>query len=437
MIADFTLRSLSSKFISYDKLSADWKTYNKDAEKYIHRFISINKRAFDFLGVTATVSEQEYKKGLLLCSSQYVGAYTLLSPISGKPFYDLNVVPIYNEDIGDIISLLGENLKIEYASGKLLKPLKFKVPIYFACVEYMIAFNEALKQSWTKFDTRTYIENIPSSSTDWVSYAQKSYMPENKLLYANTRSYHTPYHHQWLQLTGLLENVINTYISSNPPVSIRNTCASLIERLREYVRSHPKTDMVGIITDNPSDPPAIKNLKLCAGKYIEHHYQSQRPWRIEIGTLFERFVQYIVEEAAKRGGWKCRCNEHFVINNPSGIRWMLRYIEPDIILTRDSDQWIIDAKYKSHVYNIASVNNEQLKDVFREDYHQVLAYTSFSTTSRRRSMIIYPSKKLITHRVTVKSRISMVYIDTNIIGLPFTTASIEESIETIAELLNM
>ena len=104
MTTEFNLHSLSSLFISYDKLSADWRTYRKDPERYIHRFISINKRSFQFLGVTASYQVRNYQSGLLLCSSQYIGAAPLLSPMTGEPTYDLNVTPMFGENLGHVIT---------------------------------------------------------------------------------------------------------------------------------------------------------------------------------------------------------------------------------------------------------------------------------------------------------------------------------------------
>ena len=299
MTTDFKVRSLSTIFISYDRLSKDWKTYNKDPERNIQRFISINKRSFDFLGVNASFCVRNYKCGLLLETSQFVGASSLRSPITGQPFYDLSITPVYNEDLGNIILLLGDTLNIEYGNDKLLKPGEFRVPIYFACIEYMLAFNEALRFPWTKFERRIDFENTPSNSTDWNKYVIESISPERKLFFANVHSYHTQYHQQWLQLTALLQQVLNTYISSNPPASIRSNNESLVGRLQDYLRLNPKKNTTNIISDSPSDPLAIRSLKVAARNFIDQHHQNTKAWRIEISVLFERFVQYVIKEACQ------------------------------------------------------------------------------------------------------------------------------------------
>lgn len=438
MTTEFNLHSLSSLFISYDKLSADWRTYRKDPERYIHRFISIKKRSFQFLGVTASYQVRNYQSGLLLCSSQYIGAAPLLSPMTGEPTYDLNVTPMFGENLGQVITLLGERIDIEYAPMKLLRPLTFRVPVYFSCIEFMKAFEKAIGCKWTKFSTKLNFENRPTSSTDWCLYAKNSFMPDRHFSYANIKSFHSPIHTEWMELTSLLRTVINTYISSNPPIMVRCRYESLISRLKEYIRTNPSQQIMAPPTVVSSDPPVIKNLKAEAYRFISQKSDFAKSWRIEVAALFERFVQHTFEKAARLGGWKWHFNEHFVIKNPSGVRWVLRYIEPDIVLSRDDKQWVIDAKYKSHIYNRSSKDNDSIKSSFREDYHQILAYTSFapSTSSRKQSMIVYPYSTLWINNLTAESPITGVVCETKLIGLPFTTDSLEDTVINISKILN-
>lgn len=436
MKTNFNLPSLSSLFIPYEKLSVDWRTYRKDPERYIYRFISINSRSFNFLGVKASYQVRNYQSGLLLTSSKFIGAAPLLSPITGKPAYDLNVTPIYGENIGQVISLLGERIDIEYAPMKLLKPMTFRLPVYFSCLQYMKAFNRAMEIKWTKFDVKTKIENRPNSSTNWDHYIRNNFLPERSLRFANVQNYHTPFHKEWLELNSLLNKVIKTYIAACPPIMVRSRYVALVSRLQEYLRSNPSNYPIMIPVDRASDPPIIKELKAEAKRYLLQENDGSKAWRIEISVLFERFVQHVIEKASKRAGWSANFNPHYVINNPSGIRWALRYIEPDIILTKDDSQWVIDAKYKSHIYNIASKDVDIIKSSFREDYHQVLAYTAFSNGAAKHAMIVYPFASFHINKLVAKSQLTGTSIETLLIGLPFSTESVEEAALKISTLLN-
>lgn len=436
MATEFHIRSLSTIFISYEKLSADWRTYRKDPERFIHRFISINQKSFRFLGVKASYEVQNFQSGLLLQSSMYIGAAPLLSPVTGKPAYDLNVTPIYSEDLGNIISLLGERIEVEFNPMKLLKPLTFQMPMYFECIEYMKAFKKAIEYKWTKFDTKVTIDDKPSGSTDWGRYARESVLPECRLRFANVTNYHTQFHSEWQELTTLLKTVIEIYKTSNPPIVVRSRYNAIEKFLYEYVRTHPKSSNIGTIRETASDPPPIKELKASALRIISQKRNNTRSWRIEISVLFERFVQFIIEEASRRSGWRCHLNEHYVISNPSSIKWVLRYIEPDIVLTNHDTQWVIDAKYKSHMFNTTSSEIDILKTSFREDYHQVLSYTSFATTSVRKSTLVYPSTNFYIRSLTARSPFTGIIVETKLIGLPFKIEIIEEAVKNISELLN-
>ncbi len=437
MIIELSLHSLSSLFIPYEKLSADWKTYNKEPERFIHRFISINKGSFSFLGVEASFQVRNYKSGLLLRSSKYIGATSLRSPITGKPAYDLNVSPMYGGDLGQVITLLGEKIDIEFAPMKLSRPLTFRVPIYFSCIQYMKAFEKAIGCKWTKFDSTVKIESRPTASTDWSDYSKKSIFPNQRLQFANKKSYHSIFHKEWLELTSLLKNVIEAYDASHPPLNVRGKYESLVSRLKNYLRTIPHdSNSITLPTIQAADPPQIKKLKIEARNFIQQENDSSKSWRIEIAVLFERFVQHVIEKAANRGGWHSHQNVHYVIQNPSGIHWALRYIEPDIVLMRDDRQWVIDAKYKSHMYNRTSRETEQIKASFREDYHQVLAYTSFATSQARRSMIVYPYSSLCIETIVARSPLTGVFCETKLVGLPFSSDAIDETINQLSEALS-
>ncbi len=55
--------------------------------------------------------------------------------------------------------------------------------------------------------------------------------------------------------------------------------------------------------------------------------------------------------------------------------------------------YFIEAKYKSHLYNKFGVS-ELLKDDYRRDLHQLLAYSSFNTAKEKTVFLCYPSTRV-------------------------------------------
>ena len=98
----------------YRELNKEWgcdKRYGMDA---LQRFLLLNQRAFDFLGVRAEVEVVGNDPYLKLYTSQYAGSVPLLSPRDGKPCGDMCIGGRFGEDISELLSIVGNTLLPEY-----------------------------------------------------------------------------------------------------------------------------------------------------------------------------------------------------------------------------------------------------------------------------------------------------------------------------------
>ena len=82
------------------------------------------------------------------------------------------------------------------------------------------------------------------------------------------------------------------------------------------------------------------------------------------------------------------CNPKYA-GHGANFDWLLRYLEPDIVLKFAETQIIVDAKYKSYLYNKHS-KSDTLRESFRNDLHQLLAYTAFSTEKKKHCVLVAP-----------------------------------------------
>lgn len=99
--------------------------------------------------------------------------------------------------------------------------------------------------------------------------------------------------------------------------------------------------------------------------------------------------------------------------------------------------WHIDAKYKAHALN-TRFQSESLKESFRSDMHQILAYSSFDVSAKKCSALVYPyfapeengqKVKILTievapHQSSVKNRLYL-------IGIPFSAKNVKTCQDTI------
>ena len=103
-------------------------------------------------------------------------------------------------------------------------------------------------------------------------------------------------------------------------------------------------------------------------------------------------------------------------------------------MIKDCDQVVVDAKYKSHMYNYDS-NSAELHDVFRDDFHQVLAYSSFSSAQQKRTIIAYPYKEFKYYVTTVHSSLNECENKVFLLGLPISKAAINDVIDSLYKML--
>lgn len=109
-------------------------------------------------------------------------------------------------------------------------------------------------------------------------------------------------------------------------------------------------------------------------------------------------------------------------NRPS---WTLNYLEPDIIIQKKNEQVVVDAKYKSHLFNWNN-DSEELKNTFRYDLHQLLAYCSLNGMNKKQAILIYPFKDFTCHQMTVNSPLTTTGAQVFMIGIPLEKNRIEE-----------
>lgn len=156
-------------------------------------------------------------------------------------------------------------------------------------------------------------------------------------------------------------------------------------------------------------------------------------WSFNITKLDERYVQYIFNEVRLKVGGQIYNNNKYPITgqHPS---WSLHYLEPDVILKYGSEHIIIDAKYKSHMINLKN-NTDILRDTFREDLHQVLAYSSLSDTKEKKIILCYPCTTIIQKKLFLNSSLNKSNITIYLLGLPVDKNYTKEIINYIYRIL--
>ncbi len=432
----FTFPVLQTNIITFTELNDVWDEDKRNPETAVQKFLLRNIESFNFLEVGAVGEYVDSGKYVLkLTTSKYIGCIPIFSPKTGLSSGNLIVTGRFGEDVSELLSVIGDfvepefNDKIKLTTGSFIKP-----PLYFECQNYIDRFIEAKRYKWRKFDNIEKIESRPTNSTKWDKYALKSYDPNNLLRFPNSCNFLSKNHREWEELNYVLNLCIDEIMSTRTPVRSR---MAYIGKITDLINTYDRHSLhaVSEVKIHMSDPVVIKNLKDVANRVLKNASSSKNAWRLDFALFFERYVQYLLKEIARTKGARITCNPHFPVFGHRPV-WALKYIEPDIIIDKSDIQYIIDAKYKSHVYQING-DSELLKETFREDFHQVLAYSSFGGQKQKNVMLIYPSDHFVKRELDVHSCINGYSAKAYIIGIPLKKSDLEDTKKRLSVLINM
>ncbi len=428
-----SLQVLSSKKFSRDKLKNFLSTDKRKFETDIQKLIKLNKAAFVFLGISARGVYGDNKYYLQLDSSKYSGIIPIRSACNGLIGGYIKIIGRYGEDIDGILPLLcDDNFSPEFDESISINfNLSVSPPKYIECAKYIDFYQQAERFKWQKFSNKTNIQNKPRN-TDWVKYSIESTNPANTFRYPNKINFLTLDHPQWKELQYVLDIAIEELTSIKTPILLRRQYAMTIKRLSKgYDKSKlKKTDKISITS---SDPVVIKDLKNMANLILSDKTDKKCAWRMDYSTFFERYIQYLFDVLAKKCGARVISNPHYNINGLKPV-WSLNYLEPDLVFIKDGSQVIIDAKYKSHMYNL-DIKTDNLSNTFRADLHQVLAYSSFNTMTSKKIILAYPFFKFKCFSPKISSNLNEYESTVLLLGIPIVKKEIPKLIDELYEII--
>lgn len=428
------LTTLGTFKISAEKLINVFKGEKRYPESFLQKFVSINRRSFDFLGIVPSIEQIDYRFNLVLTTSNSIGIAPIYSP-KHKSFCDIMVTGRYNEEVGELIPLLGKHISPEYSDSlNLNRPTQQIPPIYLECCRFVDKYVEAKRFNWQKFSITTRIQRVPNAGTDWSRYAVDTAL--NPLCldsFHNRRSVLSTDHIDWRRLNYVLHIALDVLSSHTTPIRARIQYREQVETLSRIVDWNRVIPCEELVT-NASDPIVVKELKAIGNLILQGHVNQSIAWRMDYAEFFERYVQYLFANVARRKGWNAYDNEHYSICGKNKPRWGLSYLEPDLTLQKGSEQYVVDAKYKSHIFNWRDAS-EDLKSSFRSDLHQVVAYSTFSQSLHRKTILVYPYNKFFHELLEIRSPLNQTTVSVNLVGIPMEKKALTETVENLSSIV--
>ena len=287
-----------------------------------------------------------------------------------------------------------------------------------------------MRASWCKFSYMKFESTTVVGDVDWNLYACSSHNPHRRLIFPTSSSLSTHHHKEFKQLCSIFDQAKACLEAPATPHNYRNRVAELLPRLSLQLRgvSREKPDL---FRSGATDLPIVKRIKEIANRIILQKHSQSYAWRIDVALFFERYVQWIFGQSVKRIGGEMVCNPKHA-GHGANFDWLLRYLEPDIVLKFAETQIIVDAKYKSYIYHKYS-KSDTLRESFRSDLHQLLAYTAFSTEKKKHCILVAPFSCFEVNKIQYRSPFSDATIEIYCLGIPFSASSLSETVNQLCE----
>ena len=314
----------------YERLF-DKKVDKRYLESSVQKFLLLNKKNMDFLGVTVEVSGAGRDLSMRFLSSNYIGAVPIKMPYDGIAHKDFQVKPRFENDensyskLTDLLGLLDYSIIPEYTDSEpLVFPLRLRPPLYYEAVKYIELFKKAYEYNWVQFKVISKIHSYPKAGTNWNHYALRSSDPYMQLKYEANDSVFSVDHIDWQALKYVFMLSKNIIMSPSVPTRIRYKYREIIQQIlnKTIDISDVKTDHFAV---HSNDPVCIKNAKKQANIILARNSTVCMAWRMDIAELFERYVQHIVSVAVKNYSGTVKANEK--IRGRGNIPyWGLKYL---------------------------------------------------------------------------------------------------------------
>lgn len=422
----------------------------------INRIIDLNHDVLEWMDTIASVEGTLTAQRLRFTTGRYVGVVPLRLPPSGKIGGDYRILPRLtpmarrNDDAADadpapadalknlydIIEPIGPGIQVIYRSDlETCSDSSFRPPLYFEARRFLRLVEELDKRNWRCFVPQTRDYAYPKASTDWTTYAARSYDPARRLIYPAKMNVMSREHDEWTAMVRIAYQAVDIIEAPNVPTRFRLSCRRSIDRLRSRYPRPTGGRSLQLFSLRSHEPEWLTQVKTSANVILSGIVNERRPWRIDMAEVFERYVQYVFEQASRQVDGvtvldNCRFAGH------GNVRWQLRYLEPDLLLSADGVCIPVDAKYKANLY-AGDVDSETLRKTHRADLHQVLAYASFSPQTNKTAIIAYPSWTVTKpRRLRYDNPWGPVTNTVYLTGIPLDASAREQTITMVATLLH-
>ncbi len=376
-----------------------------------HQFLKQNQGILRDFAVEGAVGYDGSSVYINLRTGGQVGALPLLSPTSGRPDYGLVVKPRFGwQGIGPMLGTMGWKILPEPLPLPLLPRSDRKIPPWVLSTTILLRIQKLLHQLERRFEYTEDVLNAPRGQVNWARYATVK-LPRADFLSVPCRF---PDLRDDRELKGAIHFTLRKQLANLQSqrtagvvvLQLLKLCQELLEKVRDVpvLQPSPKT-LNKWLRANLTTTVFREGIQAVEWTIDERGLAGLGdlqglPWILSMSLFFEAWVETIVGQLASRTGGIINTGRRRETVTP--LSWSppylgsQRYLLPDIILEREDETIIFDAKYKNHWEELSREGwfgiDKELQESHRTDLLQVLAYSTLSASKRVVCCLAYPCR---------------------------------------------
>jgi hypothetical protein len=374
-----------------------------------HQFKKANVGVLHEFGVECDISFSEKQVVLKLTSGTNVGAIPLVSPSTGKAEIGLIVQPRFGwSGVGSVLAVAGWKIVPQLLNLPLLPKSEKKIPSWVLSLTLLPRIEQLLKQLQRKFSFTYEDTSSPKGQVNWTDYAVKRVVKFH-MLQVPCR-YPTLKYNEELKsaihytLKKHLHSLQNQVAGGSVVLRLIQYCQTLIQQVAEYPASRPSHLLFDRWQKTPMQTKFFKEgLQAIQWTTEERGLAGLGelegiPWQMPMEQFFESWLETLAHKISLLIGGILKTGR--LRQTIAPLSWQpafagsQKYLVPDLVIEKEDQVIILDAKYKYHWEEIRRVPwgtiEENLKEQHRNDLLQVLAYSTLFEGKSITTCIVYP-----------------------------------------------
>lgn len=413
-------------------LGQNSRDLQSQAARLGRQFLRLNQAVLMSFGVTGELEYDGIESRIRFTTGTTVGAIPLLSPSTGQHDFGLIIQPRLEWlGIGEMLGVMGWKIIPDILDLPLLPRSARNVPPWLISAIVLQRIQALLNQLQRRFEIVEMDLLAPRGTVQWEHYA-RTRIPQMQFLSVpcrfsdlrDDRDLKAAIH---FALRVQFESLQSQRAAGYFVLQLIDICERLLKRVNDVTPRSPTPTILISWFKTPIRSPVFRDALQAIQWTLDKRGVAGLadlqglPWRMSMDEFYEAWVESIATKLSPRLGGTAKIGRKRQTLTP--ICWerprfgSQSSLIPDIVIHRQEQTIVIDAKYKEHWEDIQSYGwyrlSEETQERHRNDLMQVLAYSSLFSTPSVVACIAYPchektwaslkSRNLCYHKASVHS----------------------------------